>query len=199
VGVYFQSDGKWVDVPPEVVNWKTGGVLKNVGTLGVVKGDVNGKIKSGTSRTHLLQPIELLVYAPDGTAITEYQLIKLRTHSDSREFRTVTGGVFHASGGAERDTLEFTSKHIAQRTWTIPLGDLKPGEYGLLPPGMGDARSASAQLGKIYSVSIPEYGGSGSVETITPIANKTQSNSPTPQSSNSSSRPSHQMDLRQWP
>jgi hypothetical protein len=156
VGVYSQQDGKWVDLPPEVVNWKTGGVLKSMGTMGVVKGDVNGKIKGNASKSHLRQPLELLVYAPEGTAITEYQLIKLRTHSDSREFRTVTGGVFHVSGGAERDTLEFSGKHIAQRTWTIELADLKPGEYGLLPPGMGDARSASAQLGKIYTFSIPE-------------------------------------------
>src|SRR3989442_9288041 len=44
VGVYYQKDGKWIDLSPEVVNWKTGGVLKRVGTLGVVKGDVNGKL-----------------------------------------------------------------------------------------------------------------------------------------------------------
>ena len=36
VGVYFQSEGKWADLPPEVVNWKTGGVLKHVGTLGAL-------------------------------------------------------------------------------------------------------------------------------------------------------------------
>jgi hypothetical protein len=68
----------------------------------------------------------------------------------------VTGGVLHVSGGADRDTLDFTPKHIAQRTWTIPLGDLKPGKYGFLPPGLAASSSASAQLGKIYSFSIPE-------------------------------------------
>jgi hypothetical protein len=156
VGVYYQQDGKWTELPPEVVNWKTGGVLKSVGTMGVVKGDVNGKVKGGSSKTRLKNSVEILVYAPEGTSITEYQLLKLRTHSDSREFRTVTGGVLHQSGGAERDTLEFTGKHIAQRTWTISLESLAPGEYGLLPPGMGDARSASAQLGKIYSFSVPK-------------------------------------------
>lgn len=154
VGVYFQQEGKWLDVPPEVVNWQTGGVLKKMGTMGIVKEDVNGKVKGGTCKTHLKQPVDLLVYAMEGASITEYQLIKFRTHSDSREFRTVTGGVFHESGGAQRDILEFTSKHIAQRTWTIHLANLAPGEYGLLPPGMSDARSASAQLGKIYSFCI---------------------------------------------
>ena len=92
----------------------------------------------------------------EGTAITEYQLIRFRTHSDSREFRTVTGGVFHASGGSDRDVVEFASKHVAQRTWTISLANLTQGEYGLLPPGMSEARSASAQLGKVYTFSIPK-------------------------------------------
>jgi hypothetical protein len=165
VGVYFHKDNQWMDLPPEVVNWKTGGVLKSAGTLGLVKGDVNGKLNGGTSKTSLTQPIELLVYAPEGTAITEYQLIKLHVHSSSREFRTVTGGVLHVSGGTERDTVEFKSKHVARRTWTILLGEarwgastvhLAPGEYGLLPPGVFESRSASAQLGKIYSFSIPK-------------------------------------------
>lgn len=154
VGVYYQKDGKWIDLPPEVVNWKSGGVLKSIGTLGVVKGDVNGKLRSGSSKTKLPQPIKLLVYAPEGTVIAEYQLIKLHAHSGSREFRTVTGGVFHVSGGTERDTLDFQSEHIAQRTWTIPLSNLQPGEYGLLPPGMSKSDSASAQLGKMYTFSV---------------------------------------------
>ena len=156
VGVYFQQDGKWQELPPEVVNWKTGGFAKNLATMGVVKEDINGKVKGGSSKSKLRHPIVLLVYVPEGVSIQEYQLIRFRTHSDSREFRTVTGGVFHASGGAERDTVDYTSKHVAIRTWTIALDDLKPGEYGLLPPGMTEARSASAQLGKVYSFTVPE-------------------------------------------
>jgi|SRR6266850_900734 len=155
IGVYFQRDGKWIDLPPEVINWKSGGILKEIGTAFIVKGDLNGRIRGGSSRTHLNQPTELLVYATEGTAITEYQLLKLRTHSNSREFRTVTGGVLHVSGGSERDLLEFEGKHIAQRSWTISLENLKPGEYGLMPPGVSESRSASAQLGKIYTFSIP--------------------------------------------
>jgi len=154
VGVYYKVEGKWTELPPEVVNWQTGGVIKHAASLGVVKGDVNGKVRGGSSKTHTKQPIELLVYLPEGTSITEYQLLRFHTHSDSREFRTVTGGIFHESGGATRDMVDYTPKHIAQRTWTIDLTSLSPGEYGLLPPGMSDARSASAQLGKVYTFSI---------------------------------------------
>ena len=141
---------------PEVVNWKTGGVMKSVGTVGIVKGDVNGKINGRVSRTPLTKPIEVLVYCPEGTAISEYQLIRLRIHSNSREFRTVTGGVFHRSGGATRDTLDLPqAQHIAQRTWTIRRPDLPLGEYGLLPPAF-ESRSASAQLGKMYTFTVIE-------------------------------------------
>jgi hypothetical protein len=151
VGVYYQKGDDWVSIMPEVVNWKTGGVMKSIGTMGVVKGDVNGKVKSGSSRTKISSPVTLLVFCPEGTAITEYQLIHFHNHSNSREFRTVTGGVFHVSSGSERDTMEFDSKHIAQRTWTLSLEGLQSGEYGILPPGMSESRSASAHLGKMYT------------------------------------------------
>lgn len=155
VGVYYWKDGKWEDLSPEVVNWKTGGVFKSVASFWVVKGDVNGELKGKASKTELNLPTELLVHTLEGAAISEYQLIRLHDHSSSREFRTVTGGVLHVSGGSERDTLEYESKHIAQRTWTIPLDNLKPGEYGLLPPGVMESRSPSAQLGKMYTFSVP--------------------------------------------
>jgi len=75
----------------------------------------------------------------------------LRTHSNGREFRTVTGEIFHVSGGSNPDDLPFDSQHIATRTWTITLDGLPLGEYGLLPPGAIGARSASAPLGKMYT------------------------------------------------
>jgi hypothetical protein len=67
-------------------------------------------------------PIRILVYAQDGVAITEYQLLRLRQQSHSREFRTVTGGVFfHVSGGATRDVVPFEGKKVAPRTYEINL------------------------------------------------------------------------------
>lgn len=66
VGVYFRKNEKWADLPPEVVNFKTGGVLKTIGTAGIVKGDVNGHINNDHSTTQLKYPVDLLVYAPKG-------------------------------------------------------------------------------------------------------------------------------------
>jgi hypothetical protein len=135
---------------PEVVNWKTGGVLKHIATVGVVKGDVNGHIQGVHSRNSLKSPIEVLIYATEGVAITEYQLVHLHENADNREFRTVTGGVMHEEGGATRDLIPFEGKRVATRMYKVVLPNLGAGEYGFLPPGaIGSASSAS--MGKMYT------------------------------------------------
>ena len=156
VGVYYKKAGSWTDLPPEIVNFKTGGVLKTIGTAGIVKGDINGNVQGERSRTQLTTPVEILVYAPEGVAITEYQLLRLRTNKNNREFRTVTGGVFHASGGATRDLVPFEGKKIAPRTFEIVLQNVGSGEFGLLPPAAADPTGSSGRLGKIYSFRILE-------------------------------------------
>jgi hypothetical protein len=156
IGVYFKRGNDWVDLEPEVVNFKTGGVLKSIATDGIVKGDVNGNIKGPASKTRIDTPVEILIYAPEGVASTEYQLLLLRVSGNAREFRTVTGGVFHKSGGASRDAIEFDAKKIASRTYSLSLSKLRPGEYGLLPPSSGDATGSSGRLGKLYTFSVKE-------------------------------------------
>jgi hypothetical protein len=156
VGVYFKKGDTWADLPPEVVNFKTGGVLKSIGSAGIVKGDVNGHVNGSHSKTQLKSPVELLVYTPEGTAITEYQLLRLREQKDSREFRTVTGGVMHVSGGATRDVIPFESKKVAPRTYEIVLPNIGGGDFGLLPPASSDATSSSGRIGKIYSFRLIE-------------------------------------------
>ena len=152
VGVYYKKGDVWADLAPEVVNFKTGGVLKTIGTVGIVKGDVNGHLNGEHSPNGLKTPVNLLVYAPEGTNVSEYQLLRLHDQKDSREFRTVTGGVLHVSGGATRDQIPFESKKVAPRTWEIVVPNLGTGEYGLLPPSASD----STRIGKLYSFRIIE-------------------------------------------
>jgi hypothetical protein len=156
VGVYYKKADAWADLPPEVVNFKTGGVLKTIGSAGIVKGDVNGHLNGEHSGTQLKVPVSLLVYTPEGTAITEYQLLRLHDQKGSREFRTVTGGVLHVSGGATRDLIPFENKKTAPRTYEIVLPNLGSGEYGLLPPAGSDPTASSGRIGKIYSFRIIE-------------------------------------------
>jgi len=151
VGVYAAKQGQWVEVPPEIVYWKSGGALKTVATAGILKGDVNGHIPGAKSATTYSGPLELLIVTPEGVVLTEYQLIRLRPHNDSREFRTVTGGVLHSSSGAFRDMVPFEGKKVANRMYQVTFpGTVGPGEYGILPPGSANGS------GKIYSFHITE-------------------------------------------
>ncbi len=155
IGVFYKKAGKWEEMLPEVVNWKTGGVLKSIASAGIVKGDVNGRIVGPHSRNSATSPVEALVYSPEGVAITEYQLIHLREEKDSREFRTVTGGVMHVSGGATRDVIPFEGKKVANRMYKVLLPSLGAGEYGFLPPGAVTSAS-SASIGKMYTFRLVE-------------------------------------------
>jgi len=158
IGAYILKNGVWVEVLPEIVNWKTGGVLKTIATVGIVKGNVNGFINGAHSRNAAHAPLEFILVAAEGVAITEYQLINLREKDDRREFRTVTGGVFHASGGATRDMLLFEGTKIAPRTFSVKLPNLGAGEYGFLPPGAqgGSSTAGATNIGKMYTFRVGE-------------------------------------------
>ena len=155
IGVYFKRGTEWEEMMPEVVNWKTGGVLKHVATAGVVKGDVNGHLEGVHSRNSLKSPVEVVIYVSEGVAISEYQLLHLHEQTDSREFRTVTGGVMHESGGATRDVIPFEGKRVQKGVYKVLVPKLGAGEYGFLPPGAAASHS-SASIGKIYTFRLIE-------------------------------------------
>jgi hypothetical protein len=153
IGVYYKVGDVWTPVPSEQVNWKSGGVLKSIASQGIVKPDVNGRVAGGKSATELRSPLEFIIKAPDGVEGTDFQLVKMHTHSDSREFRTMTGGVIHSSGGSARDAVKFDQARIAKRTYRITFPDtekLLTGEYAFLAPGL-TASTASGSTGKAYT------------------------------------------------
>lgn len=153
VGFYYKGqDGAWTEMGAEVVNFKTGGALKHIGTAGIVKGDLNGHVAGYHSHLALHAPADFILYAPDGVSPGEYQLIRFRSSSDSREFRALTGGVAHTSGGADRDTSEFTSRKIAPHIYAITLNaDIGKGEFGFLPPVDTAGGKTISSSGKIYT------------------------------------------------
>lgn len=154
IGVYAMVKGKLTEIEPEVVGWQTGGMLKAMATGGLTKGHVNGKVMNPRSTLQFTTPVEIYIKTPEGTGVTEYQLLRLDQHDNRREFRAMTGGIVHASGGAERNAVKFDADKVATRLWRIVLKDLKKGEYGFLPPGVSSA-SLSAS-GKIYSFGVTE-------------------------------------------
>jgi hypothetical protein len=123
-GVYMVLNGKPTEMEPEVVNWQTGGVAKSRATLFILKGDLNGKVMKRTSPTQMKTPLEFLIKTIEGTSATEYQLLRLHQKGDRREFRSVTGGVLHQSGGAQRDEVSFQPEKIGNRLWRVRLDSL---------------------------------------------------------------------------
>jgi hypothetical protein len=157
VGVYYQDKNKaWHPIPSDIVNTKSGGLLKSIASDGIVKGDMNGHIKGAESATKLTTGSNLLIYMPETFTANDYILVKLHKNSDNREFRAMTGGVFHSSGGATKDTVAFGSQKLAPHVYELTFGaPLSPGEYGILPPGATSTSNLAAS-GKIYSFSIIE-------------------------------------------
>ncbi len=155
IGIYVRLEGKLVEVQPEIVSWRTGGVLKMVATAGLTKGHVNGKVQGSESQLKLFPALEFVIRCAEGVSAAEYQLLRLDKKSDRREFRAMTGGIFHASSGAEKNAVAFKFDKVASRTFTVKVDTLKQGEYGFLPPGAYQSASA-ASSGKIYTFRVPE-------------------------------------------
>jgi hypothetical protein len=101
-------------------------------------------------------PLQFLIKTQDGQEATDFQLVRLHKKSDAREFRTMTGGVFHASGGATRDAVSFEQKRIAKHTYEITLpATLPPGEYAFLAPGLTQS-TTSGSTGRAYTFHVIE-------------------------------------------
>jgi hypothetical protein len=154
VGVYIKVRGKLTEVSPEIVGYKSGGVMKTIATQGLDKGHKNGTVQGPKSALRVATDAEFIIRVPEGTAITEYELLRLDMKGDRREFRAWTGGVFHSSEGAQKNAEKFDSEKIAPRIFRIKLPTLKKGEYGLLPPGNTSGNIASS--GKLYTFGITE-------------------------------------------
>lgn len=153
-GLYYKDGrGQWIMMDSEVVHVVSGGFLKSTFTNGIIKPDRNGSVTGRQSSLLLPRPIDFLIYTPDGVSASEYDLLRFRLNAKNREFRTLTGGVIHSKGGAQRDELAFKPVKIAPHTWTFSLGQDTPGgEYGILPPGTGNITNG----GKIYTFAISE-------------------------------------------
>lgn len=168
IGVYTKLKGSLAEVYAEVVSWKSGGVGKSMLSMGMSKGHVNATVSGPKSKLQLGTPIEFVIKCAEGVTPSEYTLLKLDEKGDRREFRAVTGGVYHSSSGIEKDAIKFDFQKIAPRTHKIALAGLKKGEYGFLPPGSGSVggtgggtsgqtmQGGSMQAGKLYLFGIIE-------------------------------------------
>jgi hypothetical protein len=89
VGVYQVLPGKLVAIEPEIVNWRTGGVVKNAVTLGLDKGHVNGTVAGPHSKFNvnsvpfgMAGPLEFYIRCLEGNSASEYQLLRFWEKND---------------------------------------------------------------------------------------------------------------------
>ena len=80
----------------------------------------------------------------------------------------MTGGVYHASSGAEKNAVPFEFAKIGSRTYRLMMPALKKGEYGILPPGGASVggvgggvsgqtvQGGSMNSGKLYTFGVIE-------------------------------------------
>jgi hypothetical protein len=154
IGVYYKDRaGRWTAIEPEIVHIKSGGFIKSTVTNGIIKQDHNGRVNGRESALALKRPVQILIYAPEGVSVSEYDFVRFRLNSDNREFRVLTGGVFHSTGGADRDEVPFKPVKTAPRTYQFSVEEtVAGGEFGILPPGTGNVTNG----GKIYTFAIVE-------------------------------------------
>jgi hypothetical protein len=154
IGAYYKDrNGSWQPLETEIVHIKSGGWLKSTATHGIIREDRNGHLKGRESKLALQAPIEILIYAPPSVDIAEYDFLRFRINSDNREFRVLTGGVFHSESGAQRDEVPYHPVKAGARSWRFTIDrSVGGGEFGILPPGTGNATNG----GKIYTFAIVE-------------------------------------------
>ena len=165
IGVYYKlpagskaggPTGEWVPLKTERVTFRSSGAAKNILTHGIISKDMDGYVDDAKSTLALPTGVEILIYAPNGTDASEYEFLRFEEHAKDREFRVMTGGVFHSHTGSDRDEIEFHPHKIAPQmySFTVPV-DIEKGEYGVLPPASSNAQGL-AGTGKIFTFSIRE-------------------------------------------
>jgi hypothetical protein len=129
----LRDKNEWLELEPEKVNIKTGGMLKSMGTMGMKMGDVNGHIAGKASKLKIVLPATFLVSLPEGAALVDLQLLRLRTNNDNRGFHMAGGGYMHIQTGPGKDAIGFSSKKIAPQVYEVSLPPgTSSGEYGII-------------------------------------------------------------------
>jgi hypothetical protein len=157
VGVYYKSkDGEWIPLKNERVTLKSGGTVKSLLTHGIVSRDMNGHIEGAKSSLILPTGVEILIYAPEGIDVSEYDFLRFREHSDNREFRTLTGGVFHSTQDVNKNNVPFEQKKLAKHIYSVILPPgMGKGEYAFLAADL-TGTSATGSRGKAYTFHVTE-------------------------------------------
>jgi hypothetical protein len=170
VGVYWKDGANFVLLQGQsMTNAKVGGKAGSLFTNGLRNQHWDAYLEGSTSKNVVRdRRPTFYLYVPDGSASSDYMLIKLNKKSDHREFEIGSfGGVTGGKSGVKRDkVLPFRAEHVGIRTYRLTLDDaLRPGEYAFfmgtgqsatMSGAMGGNRSGGAAAGRVSDFSVPQ-------------------------------------------
>lgn len=148
LGIYRQKDGKYVTIPPEILNLRTARAAAMF-TYGIKAAKINGWVLNQHSPTRMGPETELMIKIAEGTDPAEYVALRFEIKSDRREVELARGRI-NISVSTTRAAIPFQSEKLGKGIYKVKFGVLKAGEYGLLPPG-ANISSNAASAGKIYT------------------------------------------------
>ncbi len=129
-GIYYKKGSEYFELLPEIVEWKTGGALKNIVSAGILKKDLKGDIPGTSSPNFLTNPLEILLHPPAGTGVNSYLLLPLKQDDNSREFNV---GPVNRKSGVAKGAIPFGVEKVGDDLYRVVLPtQLGPGEYGFL-------------------------------------------------------------------
>jgi hypothetical protein len=153
VGAYVVKNATAVPLKVEVVNFKTAGMLKSMGTIGISKAKFLGILAGIESPTRVALPSVLVLRCADGADPGEYQLVALEVKKDRREFIGGKGGLTGVSMGVAGIAIPLKFERVERNVYRAALNDLKTGEFGILPPGTITA-TPGLTSGKMFTVGV---------------------------------------------
>lgn len=87
----------------------------------------------------------------DNASVMQYQLIRMHSDKDGRDFRPAAETDEDGASAASEDAIRYNPERLGPTRWLISLRDLPKGEYGFLPPPLTDIRSVTGYSTTVYT------------------------------------------------
>lgn len=150
LGVYYSQHDTYVALEPEIMSIRTTNVLATAYTYGIKPQKVNGWITGKHSKAKIGSETKtFFLKIPEGTAPTEYTLLRFNEKGDRREVE-LGRARFTVKMGTEHSAVPFDHEKVEKGKYKVTVNNLKAGDYGFMPPGAEISRN-SASAGKVYT------------------------------------------------
>jgi hypothetical protein len=138
-GIYFKRSDDYGLVPQERITWRGNTSEVQAGDLVLTRVELIGRVENRTSRVPLRQNAELLIVCEPGRHASAYQILRAEVKEDWRAFQAeaaLRGKDLLGLSAFDRNAPPVQVDNKFDLGVRLILRALKPGEYGLIPPGV---------------------------------------------------------------